>query len=291
VSARPLRSASPAAALLAAAALGALLIAAPPARAERPTELLFGHESVANPDAPLGFLTNSAAAGLARVSELGFAYTDRDTGDDAYTLVASVRGLGFAYAKDDDEFHRWILTAAGGSKRARTGTTLTWLSPDGGSRVLDYGFGLLLVPSPGFALGGTVAHAFEPELQGVRLDQEWNVGVALRPLTMSRSRAATMASRLTLTADMIWHDRGDLDVATLRFGGEAEVFDNVLVRGSIENHRGWQIGFALRGPKASAHGRWAYDSDGDRFERTWAATFEEPGRGGAMPPPRRRLAQ
>jgi hypothetical protein len=285
VSARPLRFAP------LAAALAAALVAVPPARAERPTELLFGHESVANPDAPVGFLTNSAAAGLTRASELAFAYTDRDTGDDAFTVAASVRGLGFAYAKDNDDFHRWILTAAGGSPRARSGTTLTWLSPEGGTNVLDYGFGVLLAPSPGFALGGAVAHAFEPELQGVKLDQEWNVGVALRPFTMSPSRAPTMATRLTLTADAIWHDRGDLEVATLRFGGEAELLPDVLLRGSIENHRGWQIGVAFRGPKAAVHGRWAYDSDGNRFERTWAATFEEPGRGGATPPPRRRLVQ
>jgi protease IV len=236
------------------------------ARAQAPTTLLFGNESVASGDNANGWLVNPATVGLRYPSELLLSVADLDPGTTRAAGLGNAGGFGLGFVNEKDGLTSILTGLAGGDEDLRAGLTYTWLrSQPTGDRAGDLRLGTLTRPTPWLSLGATADHVAQPSLDGVLLRRDYTLGLGLRPLALDRGRAHSLGTRLTLTADARLREDESAKESLVRFGGELEVIPGLALRGSIESGGGGaQLGFALFAPRASYHAHAAYDRDGDR---------------------------
>jgi protease-4 len=254
VTARPktARSAGPAAAAALAAVLALGLAAAAPA------DPLFGvaaiEEGAAHAEGASPLRFNPATTGTRYPGEFGFTFLDERFAKDGYALSLERHGLRLAAAGAEDEPLAFSLGGAGGRVTMRSGWAVSWLPKPGGGRVTDWRFGFLSRPAPWFSLGGVADHLAQPALGAARLGREYSLGLAVRPLALSRPRAHTLGTRLTLAADVRLRETDRADDARLRLSAEAEIVSGLVVRGAwLDDERGFQAGVALLGPQSGTH--------------------------------------
>lgn len=262
------------------APLIAVLLTAPPIAAAAPTPefpfTLYGNESVAATDGASGFTLNPAAGGLRYPSELLLALSLFEPSGRLYRGAFSNGGAGLAAEAGDDGLRSWTFGYAGGQDRLRAGFAVTRLrEPDGDSRATDYKMGLLSRPMPWLSIGAVANHLFQPRFVGDVLGREYTVGIGVRPLAMVRTRADERGPRLTLTADLLMAEAATRRQARVRIGAELEVRHGVVVRGAIQDHGGFQLGFGLSGVGGGYHGSAAYERDHDRIAATHAVSVHK----------------
>jgi protease-4 len=270
-----------------------LLPIAPPPTAAAPTpELpfpLFGNESVAASDGAWGFTLNPAAGGLRYPTDLLLAYSSLEPSGRLYRGAYSHGGAGVAVNFPEDGPRAWGLGFAGGQDRLRAGLSVTWLrEKGGGSRATDYKMGLLSRPAPWLSVGATADHLFQPRFMGTLLGREYSAGVGLRPFALSRARARERGHRLTLTADVLMAEAASRRQARLRFGAELEVRKGLVLRGAVQDHGGFQLGFGLMSTEGGYHGSAAFDGDRDRLAVTHALSLHKGEERSAFTGPRQR---
>lgn len=239
----------------------------------QPPQLLQGNESAAATDDALGFLFNPAAGGIRYPSELTLGVTRPEPGGNDWMGALSGNGMGFAFEELGPDFRRWTLASHRGDEQMRIGARVQWLDPRGSGTVADYALGALSRPHPWLSLGATAEHLLEPRVLDASTERTWGAAVGFRPLALDRVRAFDQGPRLTLTADASWRESDAFEDGRLRLGGEIEFQPGIVVRGAIENHRGWQLGVGLLSNRSSLSGSSAYNEDGARLATTWMASL------------------
>jgi len=235
---------------------------------------IFGNESAAATDGASGFTLNPAAGGLRYPAELLVALTNLEPAGRLYRGAYSHGGAGLAVSFPQYGPREWTLGFAGGQDRLRTGLSVSRLREHGGDgRATDYKMGLLSRPMPWLSVGAVADHLFQTRFLGELLGREYTVGVGVRPLALARTKADSRGPRLTLTADLLMAEAASRRQARLRFGAEMEVRPGVVLRGAIQDHGGFQLGFGLTGPGGGYHGSAAYDGERDRLAATHALSF------------------
>ena len=254
-------------AALALAACGSL-----PAAATAPTPaqplLALGNESVATVEGAQAVFDNPAGLGLRYPAELFATWTSLPGGRETNRWAAGFRGLALHGERVKDVSQRYGFTFAGGGEELRIGLLTEWiLDPRTHEVEADHRVGALSRPAPWLSLGATAEHLFQPVFRGERLSRTYGLGVGLRPLALRPALAHGWGTRLTLTSDLIVADGGSWGQTRVRLGGELEALPGVLLRGSVEDHRGVHLGITLRGVtgslaahRAGADGRRSYDS-------------------------------
>ncbi|MGH7731081.1 MAG: signal peptide peptidase SppA [Candidatus Eiseniibacteriota bacterium] len=226
---------------------------------------LFGNESVAATDGAWGFTLNPAAGGLRYPAELLAALTVLEPSGRLYRGAYSHGGAGLA-GSFDDGLRAWTLGFGGGQDRLRGGLSVTRLRQKGGDgRATDYKVGLLSRPVPWASVGAVADHLFQTRYLGELLGREYTLGIGLRPLALSRGKAYERGPRLTLTADLVMAEAAARGQARVRLGAEMEVRPGLVIRGAVQDHGGFQLGFGLLGAEGGYHGSAAYARDHDRL--------------------------
>jgi protease IV len=237
---------------------------------------IFGNESVAATDGASGFILNPAAGGLRYPAELLVALTNLEPSGRLYRGAYSHGGAGLAVSFPNNGPRGWTLGFAGGEDRMRAGLSVTRLRERGGDgRATDYMMGLLSRPVPWLSVGAVADHLFQSRFLGELLGREYTVGIGVRPLALARAKAHARGPRLTLTADVLMAEAATRRQARVRFGAEMEVRHGVVVRGTIEDRGGFQLGFGLSGPGGGYHGSAAFDPEQDRLAATHALSFHK----------------
>jgi protease-4 len=234
--------------------------------------VLFGNESVATTDGASGFLVNPAAGGWRYPSELMLSWGEFDDGPRTLRGVLSGGGFGIAGAHVEDGPSAVSFGLAGGA-RGRLGARVDVLrSAGGGSGATDLAIGWLERPAPWLSMGAALDHVAQPHFMGAALRRTYTLGVALRPLALSRTAAYAFGPRWTLSADVALREGAANQTARVRVGGEVEILRGIALRGAVENG-GVHAGIALLGPRGGYHAHEAYDRDGDRLAQTHSVTF------------------
>ena len=235
---------------------------------------LFGNESVATTDGASGFTLNPAAGGLRYPAELLVAFTDLEPTGRLYRGAYSHGGAGLAVSFPEDGTRAWTLGYGGGVDRLRSGFSVTRLREKGGDgRATDYKMGFLSRPVPWLSVGAVADHLFQTRFLGELLGREYTAGLGVRPLALSRVRGHERGQRLTLTADLVMAEAATRRQARVRLGAEMEVRPGVVLRGALQDHGGFQLGFGLTSPAGGYHGSAAYARDRDRLAATHALSL------------------
>ena len=215
----------------------------------------FGDESVAASDDARAYTVNPAALGQRYPSELLLAYARHDRGHEWLNGVATWRRLGFGYSRQPDSLTRAGLgfSLGGGPLRLGWAADVVAARAPQRERDLDDRLGLLYRPLPWASAGATVAHVFEPEFRGRRLNRTYTLGLGLRPLAWSRARAHDAGTRLTLTGDLLMVEGGERHQARVRVGGALEPVRGLELRIMAADHGALQFGVSLRGVGSSLH--------------------------------------
>jgi protease-4 len=240
-------------------ALAALLLAAPARAQLEPAlpRLLLGDESVATTDDARALLLNPAATGLRYPAEL---YVDglHFGGANAISGMLTVGGLGLQVRRSGASFLERGLSAAAGSERLRLGATGYWTSQAPGpaesfsaEHHFDARIGALSRPTPWLSAGATLDHLEQPVIADVRTRREYTLGLGLRPLAANRASAATLGTRLTLSADVRMTEAAPRRFARAWFGAELEPIPGLALQAMAAGHRELRIGIVLRGVNAS----------------------------------------
>lgn len=234
----------------------------------------YGNESVAVTDNAAGFLVNPAAGGFRYRNEFLLSWGRFENGSPSLPpdvsassqnlmrAAFSAGGFGLAGTHLQDAETEIRMGLAGGDVM-RIGTTINWLRSSGNrSRATDWSVGMLLRPGPPVSIGAVVDHLAQPRFMGSALNREYTLGLALRPLAFGRSLAYTSGPRFTVSADVRLREGAPNSAARVRVGGELEVLSGFGLRGSVEDHGRYQIGFFVRGVTSEYAGQTDYD-DGD----------------------------
>ena len=232
---------------------------------------IYSDESVATSDDARAYLFNPAAIGQRYPSELLVAWARRDRHHEWNTGVGTWRRLAFGFTRQRDTSQTYGIGFSLGSERMRfgwSGSELVSGQPRR-ERDLDHRAGLLMRPAPWASAGLAVAHLFQPEFRGIRLPREYTLGLGLRPLALSRERAYTAGTRLTLTGDVVLVEDGAWRQARVRVGASVEPIRGVELRAMVEDHRSLKLGVTLRGVRGSASAARA-SVDGDRAYESYA---------------------
>lgn len=270
--ARRVRHAGPAFASCAAFAL-TLAFAAGAAHATAPTPpqslLVTGEESAATVDGGAAMWINPAGLGWRYPSELLIAWLrsgrKREINDEVWTHG----GFALHAERMRDTSQTYGVGLAGGGERLRIGATTEWrVDARTHDLAADHDVGVQSKPAPWLALGASVNHLFQPLFRHDRLNRVYTLAAGVRPLALSPSLSGGWGTRLTLTGDVRIADDGEWRQSRVRVGGELEALPGVLLRGSVEDHRGFHVGLTLRAPTATLaattrreQGHWAGDSD------------------------------
>jgi len=235
---------------------------------------LYGNESVAATDGAWGFALNPAAGGLHYPSELLLAFTDLEPAGRTYRGALASGGAGLAVSFPEQGPRAWTLGFAGGEARLRGGLAITRLRERGGEgRATDYKLGLLSRPVPWLSIGAVGDHLFQTRFLDERLGREYSLGLGLRPLAMVRRLARDRGSSLALTADLVMAEAATRAQARVRFGAELELRPGFVLRGSFQDHGGFQLGLGLLGVGVGYHGHASFDRDKDRISATHAVSL------------------
>jgi hypothetical protein len=256
-------------------ALGAgLALAAPIASADdQPsTLLLYGNESAAAADGPSALIFNPAAAGQHYPSEFALTLFDPRGSKQLYRGALAYNGFTFAAAGARDQTVMPGIGIATQNGATRLGAMATWIPRDQGGRDTDYRVGLLTSPSPALTLGAVANHLNRAELSTGRLEREYTVGAALKPLALARKTAGRYGWMVTLTGDVLFRD----DRREWRMGAEVEPVAGVSLRGMyfFEN-RGFQLGVSLLSQRTGYHAQSAYTRGGVPSFATYSVSFHE----------------
>jgi protease-4 len=232
---------------------------------------IFGDESVAGTDDARAYLFNPAAIGQRYPGELLVAWARRDEHREWNTGIGTWRRLAFGFTRQRDTSQTYGLGFSAGSERFRVGWSGYELvaGQPRRERDLDDRAGLLFRPTPWGSAGFTLAHLFQPEFRGIRLPREYTIGVGLRPLALSRDRAAGAGTRFTLTGDVTMVEDGDWAQARVRVGASLELVRGLELRAMAEDHRSLKLGVTLRGVNGSASVAQAR-ANGDRAYESYA---------------------
>jgi hypothetical protein len=234
---------------------------------------LFGNESAAYADGP-GSLLFNPAAGVRYRNEFALTLLDQPRSKDALRGALTMNSFTLAASGERDAAITPSVAFAGGNDRLRIGSVTTWIPVEGGKRVRDYRIGALSRPAPWLSLGAVADHVRQPRVAGMRLEHEYTTGVSLRPLALSRTKAHTLGTRFTLTADAVFR-HGDSD-PHYRFGGEVEVVPGLALRGIyFDEDRSFQLGASLLGVRSGYHAQSVHDRDGRPVFATHTVSFHE----------------
>jgi protease IV len=249
-----------------------LLAGVLPAHAQE--AFLHGDESAAHADGPASLTFNPAIVGSRYHSEFAFTFRDLADGRSLYRSAIVTGPLTIAGSGAEHARVLFGLAIAGGDERTRWGLASNWIPRARGGRDLDHTLGMLTRPLPWFSLGAVADHLGRPRIDGVRVDREYTVGVGMRPLALSRPKAHTQGTRLTLTADARLAEDQRLDDARFRLGAEVEPVNGLQLRGSYETEsKAFQLGVSLLGVRSGYHGQSAYDDDRHRLHTDHSVSF------------------
>lgn len=263
---RALRRARGAAIALACAA-GATWMASP-ARAQG--LIVYGDESAAGAQGPVSLFFNPALFGVRHRSEFALTIADPSGGKNNYRGAFAANGFSFGMAGESGQSPMFSMAFANGPDPMRIGFATSWI-PNQGGHDADSRMGLLSRPSPWLSFGAVGNHLEEASLDGVRQRREYTAALGLRPLALSRPKAHTTGTMLTLTGDAILVEGQGLDDARYRLGAELEPVPGLVLSGSyFTKDHGFQLGVILRGVHSAYEGRSAYDRDRDRIETLYS---------------------
>jgi len=208
---------------------------------------LCGNESAAYAEDARAVFFNPAGLGVRYPAELFTSWSRFEGGGQINRWVAAWRGFAVQGEREKDVSQRYGFTVAAGGEALRWGLANDWLVDPRSHRVAaDHRFGLLSHPVPWLVLGGEVDHLLQPIFRHDRQGRLYVLALGLRPLALDAARAHGWGTRLTLTSDLVLADDGRWDQARVRFGGELEALPGVLLRGTVEDHRGLHLGVTLR---------------------------------------------
>lgn len=231
-------------------------------------------ESAAYAEGGTTFRLNPAGISSYVPSEFSFGIIDNPF--QRARLLGSLEAHGFRVALRgaQDQPLDYSLALGGGSDALRQGIEATWLHERRGGRVTNWHYGFLSRPTPWLSIGGVADHLGQSSLNGVRLDRAYDLAIGVRPFALDRSRAHTLGTRLTLTADARLSETQRLDDASFRIGSELELVLGLVVRGSYEDHtHAVRVGFSLGGVHSRATGLGTYDRNGDAVGRAWSVSM------------------
>ena len=248
---------------------------------------LYGNESAAYAEGARSGFYNPAGLGVRYPAEVFGSRTCFEGGGWIHRWAVGRGGFALQGEHVKDVSQRYGFTLAAGGTALRWGLANDWrVDARTHEVVADHRLGVLSRPAPWLALGGVADHLSQPVFGGEERTREYTLALGLRPLALSPVLAHGWGTRLTLTSDVILAKAGRWDQARVRFGGELEALPGVLLRGTVEDHRGLHLGVALRGvtggsaaQRASTDGRRRYDSYAVSFhsgeERTLLAGSHE----------------
>ncbi len=229
---------------------------------------LTGNESAAYAEGARAVFYNPAGLGLRYPLEVFGSGTSFEEGGRIHRWVVGLGGFALQGEQVKGVSQRYGFTQAAGGTALRWGLTCDW-QVDARTREVaaDQRLGVLSRPAPWLALGGVVDHPFQTALAGKTQTREYTLALGLRPFALSAARANGWGTRLTLTSDVLLAEAGRRDQARVRFGGELEALPGVLLRATVEDRRGLNLGVMLRGvngggavQSASTDGHHRYDS-------------------------------
>ena len=255
----------------------AAFAAAPASAAPTPDlpETLYGNESVAATDGAWGLVVNPAAGGLHYPSELLVSLSDLEPTGRLYRGAWTHGGAGLAASSQTGGARSLTLGGGGGQDRLRMGMAIHRLREPGGDHATDYTLGLLSRPKPWLSVGAVGEHLFQPSLGGARLGRTYTVGLGVRPFALSATKAHDWGTRLTLTADLLMAEDASARQARVRIGAEVLLAQGFALRGSTQDHGGFQVGIGIFGSKIGYHGSADFDRDQNRLAMTHAVSLHE----------------
>jgi len=207
-----------------------------------------GDESAAAVEGARAVFLNPAGLGVRYPVELFGSWTDVEGGGGVGRGSLGLGGFALQAVQVKDVAHSLGFTLAGGGERLRLGLGTDWrVDARTHGVVADHRLGLLSRPAPWLSLGAVADHLAEPAFGGARQGRVYTLALGLRPLALDRTWAHGWGTRLTLTSDLILADDGRWDQARARFGGELEALPGLLLRATVEDHRGLHVGITLRG--------------------------------------------
>ncbi len=229
---------------------------------------LTGNESAAYAEGARAVFYNPAGLGVRYPAEVFGSATSFEDGGRIRRWAVGLGGFALQGEQVKDVSQRYGFALAAGGTALRCGLTSDWQVDAHTHEVIaDQRLGLLSRPAPWLALGGVADHLFQPVLGGTARTREYTLALGLRPLALDPARARGWGTRLTLTSDVVLEEAGRREQARLRVGGELEALPGVLLRATVEDHRGLHLGVVLRGvngdgavQRASVDGRQRYDS-------------------------------
>lgn len=252
----------------------ALSFAVPVVAAPAPLLGISGGEGVAVTDDARAYLTNPAAIGFRYPSELWLSWRGEDEPTRFEGGLGSTGPFGYAVTREAEGGYRYGFGFALGDGPLRLGwANDLWVAGrPREERALDARAGLLLRAAPWWSAGATVAHVFEPSFAGARLPRTYTVGLGLRPLAISRTRAHGAGVRFSLTGDVTMEERAALSTARVRVGAAVEPLRGLEVAFSGSDHGAFTVGVTARLARSgftvsryeredgTQDGRWTFNS-------------------------------
>lgn len=213
-----------------------------------PPNAQLGGESVAVTDDARAVLGNPAGIGVRYPSELWLSWAGVPDHEKFESGRLTLGRLGYAMTPEPGGVRRHAFGFSLGGDRFRLGwANDLWIAGrPREQRTLDARAGLLMRPAPWLSLGTNVAHVFEPSFDGARLPRTYTMGLGLRPLAFSRTRAHTSGVRFTLTGDVTLEERASNRSARVRVGTAVEPLRGVELALTAGDHGAVTFGVTLR---------------------------------------------
>ncbi len=220
--------------------------------------------SVAYSDDASALMFNPAGLGWGRGGQFLFLHSYSDSsfkGENAFFLAGTNIGFSAEWLGYDRDLRYRKYTLASGFEimpRLYFGSSYSWF----GSKIKEYDdlsswrVGLLARPSPFFSLGAVARDLNRPKFLDEKIDVEYDLGLAVRPLS----------DRVTLFIDASMRDKEKLEDAQFRYGAQVEVVDGLILSGDIDNHGNFGINLRFNFPNVSVGSYNYYDKDSG-FER------------------------
>jgi protease IV len=239
-----------------------------------PPTALLGGESVAVTDDARAMLGNPAGIGVRYPSELWLSWAGTPDRERFESGILTLGRVGYAMTPEPAGVRRHAFGLSLGGDRFRLGwANDLWIAGrPREQRTLDARAGLLMRPAPWLSLGTNVAHVFEPSFAGARRPRTYTVGLGLRPLALSRTRAHTSGVRFTLTGDVTLEERADNGSARVRVGAAVEPLRGLEMAVTAGDHGAVTVGFTLRSVRSHAGvARTGSDRDPDVSRYTFSS--------------------
>lgn len=254
-----------------------------------PSSAWLGGESVAVTDDARAMLGNPAGIGVRYPSELWLSWAGTPEHERFESGLLTVGRVGYAMTPEPAGVRRHALGWSLGGDRFRLGwANDLWIAGrPREQRTLDARAGLLMRPAPWLSVGTSVAHVFEPSFDGARMPRTYTIGLGLRPLALSRTRAHTSGVRFTLTGDVTLEERAPNRSARVRIGAGVEPLRGVELGLTAADHGAVTFGVTIRSTRSHAgfartsrddgpdESRLAFSSHGGEDRALKVAKFEQ----------------